>query len=117
MSRSSYYDYIITDVLGSFSGITGRAMFGGYGIYQHGVFFALIADDQLYFKVDESNRTQYQELGSQPFVYYKGKQPMMMNYWLVPEEILGNLVELEQWVERAVKVAQQAKQSKQHKNA
>ena len=34
-------------------------MFGGVGIYDRDVFFALIADDTLYFKVDDSTRPEF----------------------------------------------------------
>jgi DNA transformation protein len=46
---------------------TSRAMFGGFGIYRNGLMFALVADDQLYAKVDASNKADYEEAGSQPF--------------------------------------------------
>ena len=36
--------------------VSARRMFGGHGIYLHGTMFALIAYDQLYFKVDDGNR-------------------------------------------------------------
>lgn len=94
----------MTDILGSFANISSRAMFGGYGIYQNGIFFALIADDQLYFKVDDSNRAQYEAAGSQPFMH--------MPYWLVPEEVLNNKVELGEWIEQSVRVAHAAKKAK-----
>ncbi|MFQ5901401.1 MAG: TfoX/Sxy family protein [Thermodesulfobacteriota bacterium] len=44
-----------------------RKMFGGVGLYLDGVFFALIANDILYFKVDESNRQDYEAEGMGPF--------------------------------------------------
>lgn len=112
MPRSQFHDYIMTDVLGRFPDITSRAMFGGYGIYQHGIFFALIANDQLYFKVDDSNRAQYEQAGSQPFVYQQGKKPMTMQYWLVPEELFVQPTELGQWIQQSVQIAVQAKNKK-----
>jgi len=103
-SSSSYHDYIMTDILGSFSGLSSRAMFGGYGIYQDDIFFALIADDQLYFKVDAKTLPHYQELGSEQFIH--------MPYWLVPEQILNNRQELGEWIEQAVRVARATKKPK-----
>lgn len=41
-----------------------RAMFGGFGIYLDGVIVAIIARDRLFFRVDDRNRSDYQEAGS-----------------------------------------------------
>lgn len=66
-------------------------MFGGYGLYKDGVVFALIADEKLYFKVDESNQIWYESQGSKPFTYAKGKhKPTTMSYWEVSEEMMGD---------------------------
>ena len=40
--------------------VRARSMFGGVGIYSGDLFFALIADDALYFKVDDSNRGDFE---------------------------------------------------------
>jgi len=45
-------------------------MFGGVGIYAGQLFFALIADDTLYFKVDDSNRSDFERLAMRPFQPY-----------------------------------------------
>ncbi len=99
----------MTDIFAGIPEVSSRAMFGGYGIYQAGVFFGLIAEDQLYFKVDDSNRAQYEQAKSQPFIYYKGKQPMTMQYWLVPEEVLENKAELITWMNQSVQIAKRSK--------
>lgn len=85
---SSFHDYILNDVFKDILGITSRSMFGGFGFYKNSVFFGLIADGALYFKVNEDNKKDYERRGSHPFVYdHKGK-PMTMAYWSVPEDIL-----------------------------
>lgn len=113
--RSSFVDYVMADVLGHFPEMTVRAMFGGYGIYQAGLMFALIAEDQLYFKVDDSNRAQYQEQGSQPFTYENGKKQVKMNYWLVPEDLFDQPQILANWVAQSVQIARSAKHPKKSK--
>ena len=62
-STSEYLDYVM-EKLSPLGQIKSRAMFGGYGIFHEGVMFALIADDNLYFKVNESNRDDYRKAGS-----------------------------------------------------
>ena len=108
--QNEYLVYVLEDVLGHTHGITHRAMFGGYGIYKNGIIFAIIAEDQLYFKVGESNIKDYQEKSSHPFVYKrKGKKSTTMSYWLVPEEIMNDKDEIKKWVNRSVKVSRDKK--------
>jgi DNA transformation protein len=55
MAVSQSYREFVLEQLGRVSRVTGKAMFGGVGIYAQGLFFALIAEDRLYFKVDDCN--------------------------------------------------------------
>jgi DNA transformation protein len=41
-------------------------MFGGVGIYAAELFFALLDDDTLYFKVDDATRPQFESRGMTP---------------------------------------------------
>ncbi|MBL1147803.1 MAG: TfoX/Sxy family protein [Pseudomonadota bacterium] len=86
---SEYLDYIL-DLLSPLDGITSRRMFGGCGLYKDHVFFALISDDTLYFKVTEADtRETYQKACSTPFSYKKqGKDVTLSSYWRVPAEWL-----------------------------
>jgi len=103
---TSYHDYILTDCLGHLPGISSRAMFGGWGIYQDGVIFGLIAEEQLYFKAGEHNRSDFEQYGSQPFIYEaKNHQRTNMGYSSVPEEILSDPELIRDWVTKAVQVS------------
>lgn len=79
-------------------------MFGGVGIYSGDLFFALIADDTLYFKVDDSNRPEFEARGMEPFRPY-GDEGEVMQYYCVPEDLLEDPELLGQWAERAIGVA------------
>lgn len=79
-------------------------MFGGVGIYAGDLFFALIAEDKLYFKVDASNQADFEAKGMGPFFPYDSPNPM--GYWELPPGILENPQELLVWVEKAVHVAE-----------
>ena len=82
--------------------VTARAMFGGYGVYKDGVIFGIIVDSELYLKVDESNRAEYEKLGSAPFVYRaKGGKELAMSYWKVSAEGLENAEELVRLAEQS----------------
>jgi len=96
-STSGYLDYVM-EKLSPLGQIKSRAMFGGYGIFHEGVMFALIADDNLYFKVNESNRDDYRKAGSQPF-------PHGMSYWEVPAEVLEDDGKLYEWAKSSIAIA------------
>lgn len=110
---SAFKEYVVSEVLREIDGVTARAMFGGWGIYRHGVFFAMIANGVLYFKIDESNKADYASAGSKPFIYHSPKgKPMQMGYYEVPEQVMENREEIKQWVEKACAVAINAKKKK-----
>jgi DNA transformation protein len=79
-------------------------MFGGVGIYAGDRFFALIADDTLYFKVDESNRADFEARRMGPFRPY-GESGEVMQYYQVAEDLLEDPETLRPWAEKAIAVA------------
>lgn len=88
---NSFHEYVVHDLLGNVPGISSRAMFGGFGIYKNGVIFAIIVESELYFKVNDQNRAEFEKIGSHPFVYKRGDgKEVSMSYWLVSEEIMEN---------------------------
>ncbi len=103
-----FRDFVLEQLDRSVPGIRGRSMFGGVGIYGRGYFFALIADDTLYFKVDESNRPDFEASGSDPFRPY-GEEGEVMQYYRVPEDLLEDPEALALWAEKAIIVARRAK--------
>ena len=89
-------------------------MFGGVGIYSGEYFFALIDDDILYFKVDDSNRPDFVARGMEPF-RPNGHDGETMQYYTVPEELLEDADALRPWVEGAVAVARSRKKPQRGK--
>jgi len=99
-------DYVL-DQLGAVAPVTAKAMFGGVGIYSRGTFFALIAEDVLYFKVDDTTRASYEERGCRAFdPFGRGR----MNYYELPEDILEDADELRVWMRTALAVARRKKE-------
>jgi DNA transformation protein len=83
-------------------------MFGGVGIYAGDLFFALIADDTLYFKVDDGNRPDFELLGLGPFRPY-GPEGEVMQYYRAPDDLLDDSEALCEWANKAVAVARRAR--------
>ena len=91
-------------------GITSRAMFGGHGLYLDGVIFGMIVNDELFFKVDDSNKLDYEKLASQPFTYQgKSGKPYAMSYWQVPVEYLDNPKRLDAAVKQSTEISRRLK--------
>ncbi len=88
--------------------VRARSMFGGVGIYSGAAFFALIADDTLYFKVDDSTRPDFEARGMSPFRPY-GDDGEVMGYYELPHELLEDLEALRGWADKAVAVARRKK--------
>lgn len=109
-TKSSFLDYVLQDAMQEIEGITAKAMFGGYGLYKEGVVFGIIADEQLYFKVDDTNRVEYEKRGSRPFSYEgKNRKRITMSYWEVPAEILEDRSILVEWVDASVAASKNTK--------
>ena len=104
MGKSSGYNqYLMSDVFGDIPGIIFKRMFGGFGYYLDGVIFAILADEQLYFKVGEGNVRDYEKLGSKPFIYpMKNGKSTTLSYWELPAEILEDPEKLPVWIEKSV---------------
>jgi DNA transformation protein and related proteins len=111
MTVSSSFRVFILEQLGRrVQGIRGRSMFGGVGIYAGHVFFALIDDDTLYFKVDASTRPDFEARGMTAFRPY-GEHGEVMQYYRVPDDLLEDADVLGDWADRAIQVARGAKRS------
>ena len=111
MHVSASFREFVLDQLAGLDGLRARAMFGGVGLYADEVFFGILADDVLFFKVDDTNRRAYEAAGSSPFKPYADRA-MTMPYYNVPIVVLEDGVKLGQWAARAVAVAKTAKTAK-----
>jgi DNA transformation protein len=102
-------DYVIEQLAAFGGGVTARAMFGGNGLFKGGVMFGLISDGELYFKVNDENRPDFEAKKSQPFTYEARGRKIALSYWFVPEDILEEPVELQQWAAKAYAAAVKAR--------
>ena len=109
MSVTDGYIEFVRDLLGSFEPLRVKRMFGGAGVYSADVFFAIVADDALYLKVDDRTRSGYESRGLRPFAYrMKNGRTATMSYYPVPPEVLDDPEALDIWVREAVEVAKRA---------
>ncbi len=103
----AFRDYVV-EQLGGLDAVTVRRMFGGAGLYHDGLFFGVLDDDEVFFKVDGTTRPRYEARGSQPFAPMANEAPMR-GYYQVPAEVLEDRDALTTWAREAVAVARAAK--------
>jgi DNA transformation protein len=111
--RRSDFVELVVDQMTFVGGLRIRAMFGGYGIYQGDCMFALIADDQLYFKVDGTTRDEFEAKGLRPFTYIARGKTMTLQYFEAPPEAFEEGEAMRSWVEIAYGAAVRAKQARE----
>lgn len=67
--------------------------------------FGLEADGEIFFKVNDENRPDYEQAGSHPFQYSsKDRKAVTMSYWTLPDEVMENHEEAVKWARKAIKV-------------
>jgi DNA transformation protein len=110
MAVSESYRDFVQEQLGRVTPVTARSMFGGVGLYAEGLFFALIAEDRLYFKVDDTNRPEFERLGMEPFRPFG--EDTAMSYFEVPADVMEDPTQLTPWMRKALDVAARAKRGK-----
>ncbi len=101
-----FRDFVL-DQLARIPQLRAKAMFGGVGLYSADEFFGIVAADELFFKVDDSNRGAYEAAGSEPFRPVMAR-PVSMSYWRVPIEVLEDTAELATWALAAIRAASNA---------
>ncbi len=106
----SFRDYVVEQLQG-LGEVTVRRMFGGAGLYAGGVFFAVMDNDELYFKVDDATRPRYEAAGSGPFAPMPTEGPMR-GYYEVPADVLDDRDELAAWARDAVAIGRAAAKKK-----
>jgi len=104
MAVSAQFNDFVLDLLGTVCAVRARRMFGGVGYYADGLFFAISADDVLYFRADAASRALFEAEGMPAFAPLgPGAKPM--NYFTVPPRLYDDAEELAVWMRRALAAA------------
>lgn len=112
MSVSASYKSFVSELFEGLGPVQIRSMFGGGGVFLDGVMFALIADETLYLKADDSTTDAFEAEGMAPFTYDKKGKASVMSYWQVPDRLLDDQDELVCWARDALAIAAAKKRLK-----
>jgi DNA transformation protein len=105
MAEDSFRSFVL-DQLSSLPEVRARAMFGGHGLYSGDHFFGILDEGRVFFKVDDSNRAEYESRGMPAFSYEMKGVLKTMSYFEVPPEVLEERNEVAAWAQRALKAAE-----------
>jgi DNA transformation protein len=108
MAVSPRFVEFVIDQLEGCGPILTKRMFGAVGVYSGDIFFAIVDDDTLYLKVDDTTRPDFERAGCRPFRPY-GDDRQSIQYYDVAVAVLEDASELTKWGRRAIAVARAAK--------
>lgn len=110
--RSETVEHLL-ELMRPWGAVTAKSMFGGWGLYREGLFFALVADEVLYLKTDDETRAAFEAQGLEPFVFRtKDGTATAMSYRRAPDEALENPDEMARWAGLAYGAALRAAAAK-----
>jgi len=105
MAVSESYLGFVIDQLAGIGQVRSKRMFGGAGLYADDLFFGLLGNNGLYFKVDDTNRADFVARGMGPFRPFADKPELEMGYYAVPADVIDEAEELVAWARKALRVA------------
>lgn len=106
MSASPEFVAYVNEQFAPLGPLSNAKFFGGHAFKRHGIQFAMVMDNTLYFCVNERTRAMYVQRGSMPFSYATKKGRVeVRKYFSAPEEVLENREELLRWAKQAIEAA------------
>lgn len=106
-AHNEFADYVV-ELMADWATVSARKMFGGYGLYRDRLMFALIVEDELFFKTDAANLAQFEQAGCRPFVYASQERTVQLSYWSAPAASLDSPAEMGEWCQSAYGAALRA---------
>ena len=106
MTASAEYTEYVLELLQPLGPVHTGRFFGGVGISNGAIQFAMIMGNSLYFVVDEHTRKTYELAGMQPFSYLTKKgRVQVRKYFELPEDVLTDPAQLRLWADEAMGIA------------
>ena len=109
-ARNSYVEFLL-EQFAPLGEISSRAMFGGHCLYCDGVVFALVANNALFLKADDTNREAFTARGSKAFRPFED-QDASMSYYEAPPEIFEDSDAMREWCGGSVEAGRRAQAKK-----
>jgi len=106
MVASDSFAEFLREQLTPLGRVTMRRMFGKTGVFCGGLMFGMVANDTLYFRVDDHNKATFKEAQAfPPLNYEKEGCTIDLSFWRAPERLFDEPDELVAWARAAVAAA------------
>jgi len=114
MSIDPGFEGYLKELFDPIEGVAFRRMFGGLGIFRHGLMFALCTSEGRFcLKADDQTIPSFEAQGCEEWMpQQKGRKPVSMGYWYAPEHILEDPEAFQEWAQSAFKAAVRIDQAK-----
>ena len=107
MAVSEQYRTFARELFSQFGDVSIRAIFSGAGVFRDDLMFGLIIEDQIYLKVDDHNRADYEAAGQGPYQSRrKNGRTIAMSFYPIPDKLYDDADELAEWAKNAFAAAQ-----------
>lgn len=103
MAVSSDFTQFVLDQLSGWGNVSIKKMFGCVALYQDHSAFGIIANDVVYLKVDDSNKTKFIESGSVPLKPFKSNTTVL-SFYNIPVDILEDSDTFIKWSKESVEI-------------
>lgn len=106
MVASAAFADFLREQLAPLGRLIMRRMFGKTGVFCDGVMVGMVAENTLYFRVDDQNRAIFKEAEVFPPLNYAKKGATIdLSFWRVPERLFDEPDELIGWAQAALAAA------------
>ena len=109
--KSEFVEYLV-EMLQPLGTIRVKSMFGGWGFYADERFFAIVADDGFYVKVDDVSRREFEALDLKPFRYEVRDTKATLDYYEPPAAAMDDRETLCEWGRKGIAAAERAQVKK-----
>ena len=92
----------VQEALAPLGQVTMRRMMGGATLYLDGTVFAILDEDQIWFKADAESDAVWDAAGCERFTYDMGGKTGVMNYRRAPGDVHDDMDEMRRWAEIAI---------------
>jgi DNA transformation protein and related proteins len=106
MVASDSFAEFLSEQIAPLGRVTMRRMFGKTGVFCDGLMLGMVADNTLYFRVDDGNRAAFKEAASFPPLNYRKKGDTIdLSFWRAPERLFDEPDEFVTWARIALAAA------------
>ena len=104
MALNEDFKNFVLDQLQGIGDFETKRMLGGVALLHQGTAFAKIKHDKVWLKVNDSNRSDFDNLGMKQYTYGKDNS-RKLNFYETPVEIIEDRDKLKDWAKKSVEIA------------